>query len=372
MGAITTTAGRPLAARRAAATFGRALVAALRAHRLYLGIILGYSIACVVVGAAAGALLVVEISFYAGPLVLLIALFLGLTAIGHALWVAAVLRPEGSLFAAIGRDFKTRFFGADRIAGFLAAITLAPLFFSTFSSFKRMIPLLNPYSWDPAFMAWDKWLHGGQHVWRLLQPVLGTPIVTSAVSFAYNLWFFVLIFTVIWQAFSRRDAALRMQFLLAFLLAWIVIGTIAAIAFSSAGPVYYGRVTGLPDPYAPLMHYLAAVGEHYPEWSLTVQQMLWDSYQAGGRMLGSGISAMPSMHVAMTVLMALLGWRVSRGLGIAYTAFAVIIQIGAVHLGWHYAIDGYLAAVMMAAIWWGTGRWLVRRGPARQRPHPYS
>lgn len=363
MGAITTTAGRAPAARAVAAAFGRALVATLRAHKLYLGIVLAYSLACVAAAAAAGALKVVSMSFYAAPLVLLIALFLGATVIGHAVWMAVAVRPEGSLFAAIGRDLRTRFLGADRIAGFLAAVVLAPLFFSTFGSFKRMIPLLNPFSWDPAFMAWDKWLHGGEHVWRLMQPLLGAPLVTSAVSFTYNLWFFVLILTFIWQAFSRRDPALRMQFFLAFLLAWIMIGTVAATVFSSAGPVYYGRVTGLADPYAPLMAYLAAAGEHYPVWSLAVQDMLWESYQAGGRMLGSGISAMPSMHVAMAVLMALLGWRTSRAFGIAYTAFAVLIQIGSVHLGWHYAIDGYLAAAMMIAVWWGVGRWLVVAAP---------
>ena len=26
------------------------------------------------------------------------------------------------------------------------------------------------------------------------------------------------------------------------------------------------------------------------------------------------------------------------------------------HLGWHYAVDGYVAAGLTLAIWWGVGR----------------
>ena len=64
---------------------------------------------------------------------------------------------------------------------------------------------------------------------------------------------------------------------------------------------------------------------------------------------------MPSMHNATAVLLALVGWKISRPLGIGLTAFAVLILLGSVHLGWHYAIDGYFALVLALASWWISG-----------------
>jgi hypothetical protein len=365
MSAVSTSLDRPTnRARRAGAAFGEACRVAISEHRLYLAIILGFALLCVGAGWIAGASAVVSIRFYAAPFVLLIGVFAGTFVLGHAVWTAAVMRPEGSLFGAIGRDLKTRILIPRRIAGFLAAGALAPLFFSTFGSFKRMIPILNPFGWDQTFMEWDRWLHLGEHPWRLLQPLLGTPLITSAISFAYNLWFFVLIFTFIWQAMSLKRPALRMQFLIAFLLSWILLGTVLATLLSSGGPVYYGRVSGLADPFASLMAYLQATNAQFPVWSLEVQDMLWASHARGGIDFGSGISAMPSLHVAMAVLLAIVGWKTHRILGIAYTAFAVIIQIGAVHLGWHYAIDGYVSALALVPIWWLAGLLARRAVPA--------
>lgn len=344
-------------------SFARAGLRALRAHRVFLAIILAYAAICVVVGRLTGTSEIVDIRLYSATFGLLIVTFALVLGLAHTVWMMAIVRPKGSLFVAIGRDFKARFVQADRIAGFFVATALTPLFFSGFSTFKRMIPALAGYSWDPAFMQWDRWLHGGRHAWEVLQPVLGTPLVTSAVNFAYNAWFFVLFFTFIWQAASARDPRLRMQFLLSFLLTWMVLGSVLAMAFASGGPVYYGRLTGLADPYAPLMNYLNMVNQQYPVWSLSVQDKLWTAYQAGGTDFGSGISAMPSLHVATVVLFACLGWRTSRAAGIAYTLFAMAIMIGSVHLGWHYAIDGYVSAIAVLAIWWSVG-WGLRRARA--------
>jgi hypothetical protein len=62
------------------------------------------------------------------------------------------------------------------------------------------------------------------------------------------------------------------------------------------------------------------------------------------------------MHVGSATLLALFGWRLNRAAGIALTIFAVLIMLGSVHLGWHYAIDGYVAALGTTLIWFITGR----------------
>ena len=74
---------------------------------------------------------------------------------------------------------------------------------------------------------------------------------------------------------------------------------------------------------------------------LEIQEMLWRVYQSHGIAVGSGISAMPSLHVAIAMSVVLLARKIDRRLAIASTIFTVLIMIGSVHLGWHYAIDGY-------------------------------
>ena len=71
--------------------------------------------------------------------------------------------------------------------------------------------------------------------------------------------------------------------------------------------------------------------------------------EADGRL--AGISAMPSMHVASSVLMALYASTHARWAGWAMWTFAALIMIGSVHLGWHYAIDGYFGAVIAWCAW---------------------
>jgi PAP2 superfamily len=339
---------------------GQILLESVRRHRGFVIVILAYWAACYAAAWATGGLQVVDIQFYST----VFSIFLGgaavVAVIGTVLYVMIVERPAGSLYPAIGQALLGRVLSADRLANLFIPVVLGPLFFTTFGSFKRLIPLMNPYGWDHSLMIWDAWLHGGTQPWELLQPLIGTPMVTASINFIYNIWLFLLYATFIWQACTLKRPILRMQYLVCFLLFWIVVGTLLATVLSSAGPCYYGRITGLDDPYAPLMDYLRAANEVTPVWSVKVQEMLWDNYVSGGTLLGSGISAMPSMHLAIATLMALLGWRTNRWAGIGYTAFAAVILVGSVHLGWHYAIDGYVSIIVSIAIWHATG-WALRR-----------
>jgi hypothetical protein len=190
--------------------------------------------------------------------------------------------------------------------------------------------------------------------------VLGYPLVTSTINFFYQLWFFVLYAVLVWQAFSLRNPRLRMQFFLTFSLSFLLLGTLAATLLSSAGPCYFGFVTDISDPFRPLMDYLQSAHSAFPVWSLDVQHMLWERYEAGGLDVGSGISAMPSMHVSAAYLFALVGWRTSRPAGIAFTIFLFMIIVGSVHLAWHYAVDDYVALLGTWFIWHSVG-YLLRR-----------
>jgi hypothetical protein len=299
----------------------------------------------------------ISLSVYNDTIPLTIFLFCTAFFVGHAICVMIFIRPK-KLIKYIFKDLRINYVKKERLLNALPIFLYLPLFMSAFTAFKTIIPIMNPFSWDLTLAKMDAMIHGGYQAWQLLQPIFGYPLLTSIINFFYNLWLFIMFGVLYWQAFSLRDPKLRMQFFLSFVISWAVLGTGLATLFSSAGPCYYGMVVMDNDVYQPLMEYLNNVQESYPIWALDTQEMLWKTYKNNEVDLGSGISAMPSMHVSTSVLFALVGWRTHRLLGIVFSIFAAIIMLGSIHLGWHYAIDGYAAIFCTFLIWSTAGIFL--------------
>lgn len=284
-------------------------------------------------------------------------------AIGHILQHALHVRPFrlSALFAAIRDDER---FTRKRVIFAALPTLLFPVFSSTFTSFKNAIPAMIPFSYDRDFMLLDRVLHFGHDPWTLLQPLLGDPLVTSMTSYLYNLWLPLMYLIFYWQVFSLKSPLLRMQYLLSFVLLWSLGGNLLALLLSSAGPWLYPEITGLENPYEALRQQLLVADLQFKNWSLEAQAYLWELYQTETIATGGGISAMPSLHVAIAVLQALLGWRLSRKLGLILTGYAVIVLLGSVHLAWHYAVDGYLS-ILLALVAWKLSGWAIKLRPAR-------
>lgn len=342
---------------------GHQLQGVLRAHRCFAGIVTAYCLAALVTGWLVSGR-VVSLALYNQSFLTVMSAAVVSFVLGHAVYVMAFVRPV-SLTQHILTDLKENYLTPRRLLSGLTVVLLMPLFISAFTAFKSMIPLIQPFTWDPSFAVWDRVLHGGIDPWRLLQPLFGRPILTAALNTVYHAWFFVMFYVVFWQAFSLSRPRLRMQFLLSYLLVWIVGGTLAATLLSSAGPVYYHLVVGSEGGFEDLLAYLNAANEQVPVLALEVQDTLWRRYSEGASAMGSGISAMPSLHVAMAFLFALVTWRVNRYLGACFYAFTALILLGSVHLAWHYAIDGYLALALTWVVWHLVGRALNREGPAQ-------
>jgi hypothetical protein len=228
---------------------------------------------------------------------------------------------------------------------------------------KPMIPVLNPFSWDRTFMEMDRALHFGFDPWVLLQPIMGHDMISFAVNVLYNFWFLALFGTFMWFGFATRANAVRTQFFVSYMLTWWIGGGLMALYFSSAGPVYYSNLGLSPDPYVSLMDYLRDLNTRLPILSLQTQQMLWDGYL--GKSQAIGISAFPSMHNASSLLFALAAWQMSRKAGIAFAVYCVVIFFGSIHVGWHYAVDGYAGWAIALVSWWLAG--LFTRWHGRQK-----
>lgn len=266
-----------------------------------------------------------------------------------------LVRRDSLLSSATWQRLGTDFLAPASVLNYLVVLIALQILIQTFLAFKSAIPAIHPFSWDVRFMQMDRWLHFGHHPFALLQPILGRPLISRTTDNLYLLWLPVMWFTAIWQAWhGSRLTPVRSQFLLAFALCWIVLGTLMATIFSSAGPVFFGAVTGTTDPFAPLMDYLRA-GNTGQLHALQLQEALWSAYREP-EVRNIGISAMPSLHVAIAVLMVLLGFTVRRSVGWIYAAFALVIMAGSVHLGWHYAVDGYVSAAVTIVLWFFSGR----------------
>ena len=279
-------------------------------------------------------------------------------------------RPKRPL-AFLTRDLLTNYLTPHRILTPLPVLLLTSPFISVVSSVKRLIAFMNPFDWDARFAELDRLLHGGIHPWELLHPLLAHPYVTAAVSELYSFpWFFAVALLQFWLIFTRHEA--RHRLILTNLLCWILLGNLAATLFSSAGPVYYAHFVPGPDPYAELMAHLAGINAIIPLSALESQDYLWSMYQSGQVLPGTGISAMPSMHLSMATLMVLAARHIGRRTTILAWAYLVFLQLGSVYLGWHYAIDGYASTAATFTIWWALGRLGGRRRARRDDERPTS
>jgi len=91
-----------------------------------------------------------------------------------------------------------------------------------------------------------------------------------------------------------------------------------------------------------------------------VAGFLWTNYKNSGAQLGGGISAFPSMHVALAAWFAL----VLRARHVAWLGVAYVLGVfaGSIILGWHYAVDGAAGIAVALFAHRLAGRWLDRRG----------
>lgn len=246
----------------------------------------------------------------------------------------------------------------ERMALGLPIVVATSFLFATFTSMKASVGNLVPYYADPFLADLDRTIHGGD-AWQVLHPLLGYPFVTYCLGLVYFAWIPVVFMALAAVAFMRSHRRLRSRYLLSVALCWILLGSIAAMAIASAGPCFY-RIFYHADPFGEMTAYFAYAGRYFPMTHIDLQALLIKDGTEPGVQVGNGISAFPSIHVALACLNVLFARHFGRiWFGLAF-AFFVLIFVGSVQLGWHYAVDGEASMIGVTGIWWLSGR-LVRQ-----------
>ncbi|RAZ91444.1 hypothetical protein DPM33_09190 [Mesorhizobium hawassense] len=225
-------------------------------------------------------------------------------------------------------------------------VTVFVLSLSAFTTYKVNIPGIMPFYSDKALADIGEFLHG-QAPWRIAH-AFDSDTLAMLVALTYSKVWFVEWFGMVFFAALFANQLVHLRYLTALAFVTMAVGTFLATLFSSVGPIFYDQFLG-GHRYVELLEILKRRPSN--EHVLLYSDYLLGSYQANRPDLGTGISAMPSMHVAVATLNAFYLARLSRWLGAAGWMFAIFILFGSIYTGWHYAVDSYIAMLVVTVIW---------------------
>jgi membrane-associated phospholipid phosphatase len=257
-------------------------------------------------------------------------------------------QPLERLFQIVRDDLPSLFLG-------LPIVLLIPAFFGVFGEIKLSMHFLIPVYADPYLAAADRALFG-MDAWKAISKFLPSGSITVLLDYTYLAWFPIMYAAILAAAFMGGNPERRFRFFATYFMSWIILGNLVALLGDSVGPCFYEVFYGT-QPFRPLFDRLNDVSERVHEvMALEVQEYVIHHYMTGTEVLGEGLSAFPSLHVAIAMLVALFLYDFNKIAGFLGVAFLSLILIGSVMLGWHYAVDGLASVVAVPLLWALAGR----------------
>jgi len=264
--------------------------------------------------------------------------------IGAGIWALC----SGEPFAAL-RRVGSRATHPEAIAAAMLFVSIS-VHMGVFTSIKTMLPDVTPFHADAALADVDVWIHGAAP-WHYTTAWIAPQLLGILCPLYFGVWGLLLPGCLIACIFWARLRPVRNQYLWTHLLLWPLLGNVTAALGMSAGPVFYGLVTGDTARFAGLVQYLS----HYEPLAQGTAY-LWHTYSSGQPGVAGGISAFPSMHLANATMFVMLASRISRTLLATALVFLMLVLLCSVHLGWHYAVDGYFSIAATMLLWTAVGR----------------
>jgi len=206
---------------------------------------------------------------------------------------------------------------------------------------KAAMPFSVGFQADHLLADADAWIFGTDP-WRLLHWLPSDLIDTAYITWAQSTLFLMALLPLLPQS-DRRDRAILSFFLV------MAAAALLQYALPSAGPIFFERL-GFGERFANLPS---------EPWAQMTSDYLWANYLDNGSKVGAGISAFPSLHVAGAAWVATVASSYFKRLAPIAWAYFVLILLGSVYLGWHYALDG-LAGMLIAVAAWQLVAWRQR------------
>jgi hypothetical protein len=224
---------------------------------------------------------------------------------------------------------------------------LFPLFMSGFTISKVSFYYLTGFQWDGFWTAADAFIFNGDP-WRVTHALIGKQGTAVLVFFYTFGWGAAIGLALPIYCYSAPPQQVARAFS-AMMLTWFIVGVIAATAFSSAGPIFASMYDpALGQHFAPLHQSLSTLlGPNDP--ILMTQHYLREAHGHQVALKGGGISAMPSMHLGVCTMLVILAWR--SWWRLPAIMLWLLIWVGSVHFGYHYALDGIIAAGLTVICW---------------------
>lgn len=220
-------------------------------------------------------------------------------------------------------------------------VSLASTNLTAFLWMKRGLNIAVPFTKDEVLADIDHMIFFGRDPWTYLSWLDNS---VSAIIY-HPFWLLVLLATLL-LVFSSPPSKERNALILTYFLMWSVAGPLIHTLLPAAGPLFFENL-GLGDRFS---------GLGKTGGTKFTADYLWQSYESGASRYGSGISAVPSMHVTTACWITLVFYRMDRSYFVPALLFCLTIFTLSVALGWHYAVDGLIGGTVTLSIWLGIWR----------------
>lgn len=238
----------------------------------------------------------------------------------------------------------------DRFFSFIWPISTLIILIPSFNVFKQTVLSERNFTTDSLLTKLDFFIFQNDPG-LVLHSLIGSLKTTLVIDYLYHAWFLPMVLGVILVSVCS-SATIRIRYMSCYIFSWVVIGSIIAWLFPSAGPCFYiDFVNPDHENYTKLMNQLYNYHRETPVNALRYQKYLAEALKTKSLTLGAGISAMPSVHVALATLFALGSFSINKWLGYAMSIYAMLIWLGSVYLGWHYFVDGLISFILIFFIW---------------------